>query len=357
MKTSPFVAASVALLFESASIAVARGQAGLVEWNVGAFLDFQSNPGMVDGDALSPNQFLVGASALGPGLEVKIIGGFPSLLPEIARIRFLNANGGAALCSGVAVAADRVLTAGHCGCGITNSYEVELPRSAQSENEVIDPRFFPKRRLVRPPLLFPRYDCRNPDRPQPGRDLALLFLDAPASEELAWPPPVAPMFLVRGDDKLAGLLIAGYGRTENADFPRGLRAAWAAVRDFFCVNGRVGGSPCASFREFVLSNLSSRARPAEDTCDGDSGGPVYWIGSTPRGDSAAETHRFLVGITSRSLLGVPQFGPTGCGGGGVYTTIGHVDVLGWLNLNGAPLEVGLEARHFAEIETLGLSLQ
>jgi hypothetical protein len=39
----------------------------------------------------------------------------------------------------------------------------------------------------------------------------------------------------------------------------------------------------------------------------------------------------------------------GCGGGGVYSAVGHVDVLGWLNINGAPLEVGLSATDFADV--------
>ena len=157
---------------------------------------------------------------------------------------------------------------------------------------------------------------------------------------------VAYQLAVKG--RLQNLLVAGYGR-EGGDgrFPRGLVAASTRVRDFFCLQDQWSAGGCAIFREFTLANLVSDLSNA-DTCDGDSGGPVYFVAQRLRPDGKVMLHRMLAGITSRGLGGVPQFGPGQCGGGGVYTAVAHPDVLKWLAVNGVPLELGLAARRFAE---------
>lgn len=268
------------------------------------------------------------------------VGGKPVYLPEVLRIEFAGRNGQGSLCTGVAVAADKVLTAGHCGCSPWESYVV---RAIELGSETPAPER--TLRLAAKPRIFPGYDCRFNGAPQPGRDLALLELDG--SIDKVRPAPVAPMFLVYDHPETRRVLIAGYGRTESGRFPLGLLGAFSRIADHFCRRGVFAASRCSRFREFVLSNMVSGSSAAADSCDGDSGGPVYWHTNVEMSGGTQELHRFLIGITSRGLRGVPQFGPTACGGGGIYTSIGHVDIIAWLTANGAPVEVGLEAKEFA----------
>jgi Trypsin len=283
-----------------------------------------------------------GNSVIQPGLKPKVIGGVPADFREAVKIAFAGPNGGAALCTGIAIAADRVLTAGHCGCAGANSYKVSVIAAEDAGSNPATEHV-----LTRPPVLHRGYSCAHSALPQPGRDAAILYL-APPIQNLA-PAPAAAMLSVFSDEKPA-VIVAGYGRTITGAFPGGMLMAETKVLDYFCVRGQVRGSICAPFREFVLSGLVTSIAAGADTCDGDSGGPVYWLFPGRDLQGAARLRRFLIGITSRGLAGVPQFGATGCGGGGVYTTVGSVEFLGWLAANGAPLEAGPGARHFAQDE-------
>lgn len=274
----------------------------------------------------------------------------PAILDEVVKITFDFGGSNRSLCTGVALGRDVVLTAGHCACGVPESYQVEFPVTVDKVRGS-DYRFHDPRSVSRPPLPFFGYDCRRVAEPQPGVDLGLLFLQ-PTNVRPAYfspvPPPAVPMttphkLAVQGN--LKSLLVMGYGRTETSQFPRGLIAAFIALRDPFCLSDQFASGGCAPFREFSLSNLATSV--LADTCDGDSGGPVYFIAPRIRHDGKAELHRLLVGVTSRGLGGVPQLGPGRCGGGGVYTAVAHPDVLKWLAVNGAPLEVWPAARHFA----------
>lgn len=279
-----------------------------------------------------------------------VVGGtpVPPLFDEVVRIRFDVGGATPALCTGVALGPNAVLTAGHCGCAAEGSYRIAFPKPSDT---FLQDYFYDERRLSQPPLPYFGFDCRYPQRPQPGRDLALLFL-APANTGFNLvPPPVMPLFQPYGqarEDRLRNLLVLGYGRREDGAFPRQLIGASVPVVDFFCLVLRSNPSGCSVFREFVLSSLVSESDAEADTCDGDSGGPVYFIGETARPDGRLELHRHLVGITSRGLGGVPQFGGTGCGGGGIYTAVAHPDVMSWLAVNGVSLDHGATARRFAE---------
>ncbi|WP_165422615.1 trypsin-like serine protease [Rhizobium ruizarguesonis] len=274
----------------------------------------------------------------------EIFEGSPVVLPEVARITFSMPNGTPALCTGIALAGNKVLTAGHCGCADSSGYRVTFPTNPTARQMTF--------RLRAAPVVFPGYSCDAAGKPQPGRDLSILTLD----QEIAGlrPPPIGQMALPF-EDRVKRLFVAGYGRIESGRFPDGLLGAFSRVRDYFCARGYVDGSTCAMFREFVLSDLPSSAVPGADSCDGDSGGPVYWFGAPqgPGEDRKLQEHRFLLGIVSRALDGVPQFGITGCGGGGIYIAVGHVDVVAWLSLNDIPVTTGLNATRFAEIPGTG----
>jgi hypothetical protein len=288
-----------------------------------------------------------------PSTTISVADGvaLPPVLEEIVRISVDLGGGKTATCTGVALGRDAVLTAGHCACSPRADYSIFFPRFSTSEQGF---PFHPARKLIRPPVRFAGYDCRDRDLAQPGKDMGLLFLEPTALPQKEFdpiPPPAISMMVAHqlaGRGRLQNLLVAGYGRTEDdGRFPRGLVAASTRVRDFFCLQDRWSPGGCATFREFTLANLVSDLSNA-DTCDGDSGGPVYFVAQRLRPDGKAMLHRMLAGITSRGLGGVPQFGPGQCGGGGVYSAVAHPDVLKWLAVNGVPLELGLGARRFAE---------
>jgi hypothetical protein len=287
------------------------------------------------------------------GIEIKIWDGLPvpPILDEVVKISVDLGEGRTATCTGVALGRDTILTAGHCTCSPQADYSIFFPHSSpKTESDY----FYPPRKLIRAPVRFAGYDCRDRDFAQPGRDLGLLFLEPTALPQQEFdpiPPPAISMmaaYQLAARGRLQNLLVAGYGRTEDdGRFPRGLVAASTRVRDFFCLQDQSSPDGCAIFREFTLANLVSDLSEA-DTCDGDSGGPVYFVAKRLGPDGKVMLHRMLAGITSRGLSGVPQFGPGQCGGGGVYSAVAHPDVLKWLAVNGVPLELGLGARRFAE---------
>ena len=79
---------------------------------------------------------------------------------------------------------------------------------------------------------------------------------------------------------------------------------------------------CRPFTEMILAD-----RAGNDTCNGDSGGPVYARNPTTQKDE-------LVAIVSRSLP-LTQ-GSAACGGGGIYELLAPAPVRQWLADNGVP---------------------
>ncbi|MFK3967947.1 trypsin-like serine protease [Ensifer adhaerens] len=300
---------------------------------------------------LSPDELKLKVNSEGAPINVpEVIGGiaFPPLFEEVVRIEITHSNG-TGLCTGIALGSDAVLTAAHCGCSEPSSYRVLFQRPIREVQR--ESRYYPARTVDRKPSIFYGYDCSRTLEAQPGKDLALLFLTPSASPGPSIvPPPVMPMFIpqkLASDGELKALLILGYGRREDDKFPHGLIGASAHLRDSFCLIDRFDAAGCSIFREFTLSRMTSDGEGA-DTCDGDSGGPVYMVWDRDLGDLKVQRHRVLLGITSRAMGSVVQYGPTGCGGGGVYTSVGHPEVVKWLALQGVPVEVAPRARRFAE---------
>lgn len=131
-------------------------------------------------------------------------------------------------------------------------------------------------------------------------DAVLLHLQSPAAvvpAPLSLDEPAAPP---RGIVRMVGFGAteptgrAGFGRKRYADVSA---AGWG------CDGQRSRRLGCEPLRELVLFRSGRK-----DTCDGDSGGPVYAAERTP--------HR-VIAITSRAI----GDSPSRCGQGGIYLRI------------------------------------
>ncbi|MER9190940.1 trypsin-like serine protease [Mesorhizobium australicum] len=257
---------------------------------------------------------------------------------EVVRINFQESRGSdVATCTGVLLHNQgAVLTAGHCSCGVLESYSFvtkgDFERFALDlDNVTMHP--------IREPVRFPGYIC-SPVANNAGRDLALFFVQTPdqAKDADTRPRKDGPLTRLASMGAVYAaqarqLVVAGYGYTEARKLPSALMRAAVGVDSYFCSTGAAfEGTPCAGFREFVLSSPGGSGPPT-DACGGDSGGPVYWY-PPPKGAGDHNTSvplEALVGITSRGLAFARNLPDLPCGGGGIYTAVGRSDVLNWLS--------------------------
>lgn len=187
-------------------------------------------------------------------------------------------------CSGVLVSPQLVLTARHC-----------LPATQVLFGDDIS------RPLGRRSIVASQFPA---DR---TLDVALLTLDRAAGVSVP---------LRRGRDDhappLGSLRPVGFGSTHlrlNAAYGR-KRFFELPIAGWGCDTQRAGDTGCWPESELVLLPTFG-----QDTCEGDSGGPIY---------ERFRGRRRLVAITSRSTDGARVL----CGGGGIYVRIDYI--AGWL---------------------------
>lgn len=235
------------------------------------------------------------------------------------------------ICTGVVIAPNAVLTAGHCSCG--KDYKLIFGEKMHDDDVVTTTP-----RVDR----HPGYKCKWQDRVQPGVDYALLTFDP---SQLPLDPQHNPIYTVASImspraaqksvlDPPSRLRVVGYGKTQNNKTGSRFQAD-VPVMTWDCAERWSNGRGCKSFDEIILSEVGLGFRPDgenKDTCGGDSGGPAFAISSESDACKNPLKRSYLIAITSRGMeLRNTEIGNRPCGGGGIYEVVARTSVLNWLS--------------------------
>jgi hypothetical protein len=207
---------------------------------------------------------LVGCGSAEPlsGRALSIVGGAPDLTHDYV-VGLGNSRG--IFCSGTVISKHTVLTAGHCIGGVTRVYFGPTLASATAIDVVAE---------VQDPMYADI--CDN----DATYDLGVVKLAQPA------PTQAAPLLRATLDNSQAYVgppwVFVGYGVTANGG---GLGVRRAVSFPIALVGPAAGrGSLC-----MIPDTLIYASTPGKNTCDGDSGGPSFWIGGGVE---------YLAGVTS-----------------------------------------------------------
>ncbi|MGP0092751.1 MAG: trypsin-like serine protease [Xanthobacteraceae bacterium] len=275
-------------------------------------------------DTLAP------ATVIDCGPQKKITGGSVAVQEGyVLAIRYVRLSGEQELCSGTLIGPNHVLTAGHCGCGIPESYRVSVLPDVRNHDWTSDMG------IVGAPYLFDPSVCSGVL--WRGNDLAVLNLSASIKEIPVEPviygyPPQLAWDLRQFTAPPNKLTAIGFGYTEASVL--GVRMeVGIPVLTPDCADARYSGI-CSPFSEMILADIGrSTGSFGRDSCGGDSGGPVLLtLPQAPPNPPLT----IIVAVTSRAVTSLPQNPLLQCGGGGVYTVIGRKSVHAWFQSIGVP---------------------
>jgi len=304
-------------------------------------------------NAAGPARDLVPSAPGASSASPSVVGGEPAISATmpfhlVVAIRYRSGVGsGRSLCSGTVLDHLYVLTAGHCGCGLRGSYEVMLGDDLAAPTDVVP--------VFEAPILIDPLACRSADTLRDADDLALLRLSRPVGYKTAGcDQPLGPasgagrldcrLYAPRETDEQdliaprpvlysdfdgwslrsklprgVGLYVVGFGRTLQG-LPNARLYGIVPLLTATCEERRFRRI-CKPFAEMILADQRGAGARRTDTCDGDSGGPVF----APHTKGVA-----LIGVTSRPAPFAHDDAVHHCGGGGVYTMIGTHSVYSWL---------------------------
>jgi secreted trypsin-like serine protease len=229
-----------------------------------------------------------------------------------------------AYCSGVMIAADRLLTAAHCtqnaSGDVHDPYAVRVQWGHKDPEADVSQAFAVSSLAVHPhynPAAM-RKDADALIRPGAAYDIALWTLQQPITDPLFHPAAIMPTEeLGEALQNEQEILLLGYGQTSAWGSPWEKRQLMEAITLYKprliwnvkrreLVNGRlITRTVTLEFPGATDAEFYAGDRNLPDTCKGDSGGPAMM-------KDAAGTWK-LLGLTSR--------GDANCDRGGVYTLV------------------------------------
>jgi len=187
------------------------------------------------------------------------------------------------VCTGTLIAADVVLTAGHCA---------EINPTAVIANTTDYTSTAGSRVAVQRTVAYPSWETTY--------DVAVIVLAQPITGVQPRKLGTSCTFNAFQSDVMVRLVGFGATDTQGKAANSVLKEATTAVTDPMCSSGNGCNTSVAPGGEFIAGGSGTA-----DSCFGDSGGPVYL--ETPRGT-------VVVGAVSRGV----NNSATPCGGGGIY---------------------------------------
>jgi hypothetical protein len=216
-----------------------------------------------------------------------------------AVVALFRAGASKAQCTGVLIASDTVLTAGHCVCGGVTDRIAAVPNTSIQGN-----RF-----RIDPNRIDYRVDCNayRSDRGRnslKGKDVAILRLKDPVPATVVSARRIATSDMI-SDAGGQVVRAVGYGLTESGYTPQKMEVDLPIASPSCRSGADARRYACMPGAEMVAGAYGLQ----RDTCKGYSGGPIFvW--------NRRAQDWFLVGLTSRAVPG------TYCGDGGIYSLLG-----------------------------------
>jgi uncharacterized protein (TIGR03382 family) len=246
-----------------------------------------AGPVLADSNGIDPTPYQPEAG------EADIIGGTLAPAGKWPDTVAVLGNGGQ--CTGTLIAPDVVLTAGHCVGGMTTVIANATDYNAQGGT----------RSTIKSHTAYPNWETTY--------DVSVIVLNTPITGVTPRPVGVDDCTFADFGNK-PNVQLVGFGLTDNAAQGNNtkLYEVSVPVTDPFCANTADGCKPAvqAAKGEFAAGGGN------KDSCNGDSGGPVYL--NTPRG-------WVVIGAVSRAYDTATE----PCGGGGIYVRT-NATVVQWI---------------------------